>query len=138
MRFRNPDDAEILRILEQAQAVAVVGLSPKPNRPSNRVARSLQQFGYRIIPVRPAVTEVLGEKAYAGLREVPDPVDIVDVFRAPRYVDEIVQICIEREFPVLWLQEGVVNEVAAKRAQEAGITVIMDRCTLKEYVRLLG
>ncbi|MEJ2107610.1 MAG: CoA-binding protein [Acidiferrobacteraceae bacterium] len=138
MSFRNPGDAKIRQILEQADTIAVVGLSPKPNRPSHRVARRLQEFGYHIVPVRPVITEVLGEKAYGGLKEVPEPVDIVDVFRAPQYIDAIVDVCIERRFPVLWLQEGVVNESAARRAQEAGITVVMDRCTLKEHVRLLG
>jgi predicted CoA-binding protein len=138
MNFQNPDDARIRQILEQAHTIAVVGLSPKPNRPSHRVARRLQEFGYRIVPVRPVVSEVLGEKAYGGLNEVPEAVDIVDVFRAPQYIDAIVDICIERRFHVLWLQEGVVNVDAARRAQEAGITVVMDRCTLKEHVRLLG
>lgn len=137
MSFQNPDDSKIRQILEQAHTIAVVGLSPKANRPSHRVARRLQEFGYRIVPVRPVVAEVLGEKAYGRLNEVPEPVDIVDVFRAPQYIDAIVDDCIERRFPVLWLQEGVVNESAARRAQDAGITVVMDRCTLKEHVRLL-
>jgi predicted CoA-binding protein len=137
MNFSNPDDAHIREILTQAKHIAVVGLSPKQARPSHRVARRLQDFGYDIIPVRPALREVLGERAYAQLGEVPDPVDIVDVFRAPEHVDAIVDVCIQRHFPVLWLQEGVVNEAAAQRAQDAGVTVVMDRCTLKEYLRLL-
>jgi predicted CoA-binding protein len=138
MSFANPDDGRIREILSQAHHIAVVGLSPKPDRPSHRVAKRLQDFGYQVIPVRPALQEVLGEHAYARLEEVPDPVDIVDVFRAPEHVDAIVDVCIQRRFPVLWLQEGVINEAAARRAQEAGITVVMDRCTLKEHLRLLA
>jgi predicted CoA-binding protein len=98
----------------------------------------MQGFGYKIIPVRPAVDSVLGEKAYADLMQVPGPVDIVDVFRAPEFVDGIVSQCIARKFPALWLQEGVVDEVAAERAQAAGIFVVMDRCIYKEYVLLMG
>lgn len=137
MEFQNPDPERLREILTHAHTIAVVGLSPKAERPSHRVAKRLQTFGYHIIPVRPAIPEVLGERAYANLDEVPDPVDIVDVFRAAEHVDAIVDVCIRRHFPVLWLQEGIVNEAAAKRAQEAGITVIMDRCTMKEYLHLL-
>lgn len=98
----------------------------------------MQGFGYKIIPVRPAVDAVLGEKAYANLMDVPGPVDIVDVFRAPEFVDGIVSQCIARKFPALWLQEGVVDEAAAERAQAAGIFVVMDRCIYKDYVLLMG
>lgn len=138
MSFANPDDGRIREILSHAHHIAVVGLSPKPDRPSHRVARRLKEFGYHVIPVRPALQEVLGERAYGQLEEVPDPVDIVDVFRAPEHVDAIVDVCIRRRFPVLWLQEGVVNEAAAQRARDAGIIVVMDRCTLKEHLRLFA
>lgn len=133
-RFENPPREEICRHLRRIHTVAVVGLSPKTDRPSHVVARALQRFGYRIVPVRPAVEEILGERAYASLAALPDPVDLVDVFRAPEYVDGIVDVCIARQIPALWLQEGVVNEAAALRAQAAGIWVVMDRCIYKDWL----
>ena len=137
MRFTNPALDEIKAILTKAKHVAVIGLSPKPTRPSYMVASNLQLFGYKITPVRPAVDEVLGEKAYADLSEVPAPIDMVNVFRAPDKIGPVVDVCIERKIPVLWLQDGVVNEAEALRAQAAGITVIMDRCTYRDYMSLL-
>lgn len=136
MNFENPDLNQISALLLKVKSIAVVGLSPKANRPSHQVAAAMQKFGYRIIPVRPAVDEVLGEKAYADLREVPEPIDMVDVFRAPEHVDEIVDACIERQVPCLWLQDGVVNESAARRAREAGMTVVMNRCVYRDYLAL--
>jgi predicted CoA-binding protein len=136
--FQNPPDEEIRELLRRVRTIAVVGLSPRTNRPSHGVAAQMQRFGYRIIPVRPAVDAVLGEKAYAALREVPDPFDLVDVFRAPEYVDQIVEECIALGAPAIWLQEGVVNIPAAERARQAGLTVVMDRCVYREYLRLLG
>ena len=136
--FRNPPDEEIRKLLRRVRTIAVVGLSPRTNRPSHGVAAQMQRFGYRIIPVRPAVESVLGEKAYASLREVPDPFDLVDVFRAPEYVDQIVEECIALGAPAIWLQEGVVNIPAAERARQAGLTVVMDRCVYREYLRLFG
>src|SRR6185436_12121117 len=124
MKFQNPPDEEIKTLLKRIRTIAVVGLSPRTNRPSYRVASALKRFGYHIIPVRPAVDEVLGEQAYASLRELPLKPDLVDVFRAPEYVDGIVEDCIALGMPALWLQEGVVNEQAALRAREAGIDVI--------------
>ncbi|UCE88887.1 MAG: CoA-binding protein [Pseudomonadota bacterium] len=135
--FVNPGLDEIKALLERSATIAVVGLSPKPARPSHHVAEEMQNFGYRIIPVRPAVNEVLGEKAYADLRAVPQRFDIVDVFRAPQYVDPIVDACIELQVPALWLQDGVVNEAAALRAQQAGIFVVMDRCIYRDYRDLI-
>ena len=135
--FQNPSVDDIKTILQNTKHIAVVGLSPKPRRPSHRVASNLQSFGYKITPVRPAVDEVLGEKAYADLSEVPAPIDMVDVFRAPDKIGPVVDVCIERKIPVLWLQDGVVNEAEALRAQAAGITVIMDRCTYRDYMSLL-
>jgi hypothetical protein len=134
--FTNPDDAAIRALLMRVQTVAVVGLSPKRNRPSHRVAAALQGFGYRIIPVRPAVDEVLGEKAYADLRQAPGGIDLVDVFRAPEEVGPIVDACIDLRIPALWLQDGVVNEEQALRARAAGIMVVMDRCTYRDYCML--
>ncbi len=137
-QFHNPSGEEIKALLERVRTVAVVGLSPRVNRPSYRVASNLQSFGYRIVPVRPAVMEVLGEKAYASLRDVPGKVDMVDVFRAPEHVDGIVDDCIALGIQAIWLQDGVVNEPAALRAQAAGITVVMDRCAYRDYVRFFG
>lgn len=136
MTFENPNLNEISALLLKVKSIAVIGLSPKANRPSHQVAAAMQKFGYRIIPVRPAVDEVLGEKAYADLRSVPNTIDLVDVFRAPAHVDEVVEACIERQVPYLWLQDGVINEPAALRAQEAGITVIMNRCIYRDYLAL--
>ena len=136
--FQNPPDEEIRKLLRRVRTIAVVGLSPRTNRPSHGVAAQMQRFGYRIIPVRPAVDTVLGEKAYASLREVPDPFDLVDVFRAPEYVDQIVEECIALGVPAIWLQEGVVNIPAAERARQAGLIVVMDRCVYREYLRLFG
>jgi predicted CoA-binding protein len=134
--FANPDLEEIRALLERANTLAVVGLSPKPARPSYQVAQAMQNFGYRIIPVRPAVDAVLGEKAWPDLHDVPEPFDIVDVFRAPQHVDPVVDACIELQVPALWLQDGVVNEAAALRAQRAGIFVVMDRCIYRDYKQL--
>jgi uncharacterized protein len=134
MGFKNPTGADIKRLLETTKTIAVVGLSPQPDRPSHGVAAAMQRFGYRIVPVRPAVDSMLGEKAYPDLDHLPGPVDIVDVFRAPEHVDEIVDQCIAHKLPALWLQEGVVNEAAAERARKAGIVVVMDRCIYKDHL----
>jgi uncharacterized protein len=136
MQFINPDPDEISRLLREVHSVAVVGLSPNPARPSFRVAQGLQGFGYRIMPVRPMVAEVLGEKAFPELESLPELPDIVDVFRASEYVPAIVESCIKLGIKNLWLQEGVVNEQAAQRARQAGITVVMDRCMWREAVRM--
>ena len=136
MQFINPTSDEISRLLREVHSIAVVGLSPNPARPSFRVAQGLQGFGYRIIPVRPLIIEVLGEKAFPDLESLPEIPDIVDVFRASEHVPAIVESCIKLGIKNLWLQEGVVNEDAANRALDAGITVIMDRCMWREAVRL--
>lgn len=136
--FQNPTLDEIRDLLTRIRTIAVVGLSPKTSRPSNQVARAMQSFGYRIIPVRPAVDEVLGEKAYPDLYSLDEKVDLVDVFRAPEHVGPIVDACIELKLPSLWLQDGVINETEALRAAAAGITVVMDRCLYRDYLQLLG
>ena len=138
MAFVNPSLEDIRALLERIQIIAVVGLSPKTDRPSFKVAAAMQRFGYRIIPVRPKVSEVLGEKAYADLASVPGPIDLVDVFRAPEHVDEIIDACIAAKVPAVWLQDGVVNESAAARARSAGLFVVMDRCVFRDYVQLFG
>ncbi|MBI2687115.1 MAG: CoA-binding protein [Acidobacteria bacterium] len=131
------NDADIVEMLRAAKTVAVVGLSGKRLRPSYGVAGYLQQHGYRIIPVNPAETEVLGEKAYPSLAEVPAKIDIVDVFRRPDAVPEVVDQAVALGVKYLWLQEDVIHEEAADRARKAGIKVVMDRCILKEHRRLL-
>jgi hypothetical protein len=136
MAFSNPIPEDICRLLRESHTVAVVGLSPNTGRPSFHVARALQGFGHRIVPVRPLVDEVLGEQAYADLESIPFPVDIVDVFRAPEHVPAIVDSCIRLGIKKLWLQDGVVNEEAALRAQAAGITVVMDRCMFRDHTQL--
>jgi predicted CoA-binding protein len=123
-------------ILREAKTIAVVGLSSSRMRVSYSVSEYMQQAGYRIIPVNPNETEVLGEKAYATLDDVPEPVDIVDIFRRPEFVPEVVEAAIRKGARVIWMQEGVVHEEAAERARAAGLTVVMDRCILKEHGRL--
>jgi predicted CoA-binding protein len=136
MSFANPDDAALSGLLDRVKTIAVVGLSPQPARPSFRVAQAMQRYGYRIIPVRPLVDEILGEKAYPGLADIPFPVDLVDVFRAAEHVPAIVEQCLALHLPSIWIQEGIVHEDAAQRARAGGMAVVMDRCLLKEYVRL--
>lgn len=135
--FTNPGAEEVRALLARAKTIAVVGCSPDPERPSHRIARRLQQWGYRVVPVRPAIAEILGEKAYARLAEVPVPIDLVDVFRPAAALDPVVDECIALRVPALWIQQGIVNEAAAGRARAAGITVVMDRCISVEYRRLM-
>jgi hypothetical protein len=137
MAFQNPSSAEVRALLRSAKTIAVLGLSANSERPSFRVAQAMKGFGYRIIPVRPGQREVLGEKAYASLADLPEKPGIVDVFRAPVHVAGIVDECIALGIGNLWLQEGVVDEVAAEKACAAGIFVVMDRCIWKEHRALL-
>ena len=136
MTFSNPEPEQIRQLLQGVHSIAVVGLSPNEAHPSFRVARGLQSHGYRIIPVRPLIDEVLGEKAYPSLESLPELPDIVDVFRAPEHVPAIVESCIKLGIKKLWLQEGVIHEAAAQRAREAGITVVMNRCMWRDYMQL--
>lgn len=124
---------EIGELLSRVKTIAVVGLSSDPMRPSFGVSQYMKRKGYRIIPVNPNESSVLGEKAYPTLSEVPENIDIVDVFRRPEFVPGIVEETIRLKIPALWLQEGVIHKTAAKRARDAGLTVIMDRCILKEH-----
>lgn len=127
----------IYELLSRVKTIAVVGLSESPMRPSHGVSAYMQAAGYRIVPVNPKIKEALGETAYPSLLDIPvalrEKIDLVDVFRRPEFVDEIVEQTIELKIPGIWLQEGVVNERAAKRAREAGIFVVMDLCVLKEH-----
>lgn len=131
--FRNPDAAAIRALLQSVRTIAVVGLSPNPLRPSHGVARALQQFGYKVIPVRPAVDEVLGERAYPTLSDVAESFDLVDVFRSPEHIAPLVDECLRLGVKAIWLQDGVVDEAAARRAADAGVTVVMDRCIYRDY-----
>lgn len=135
MAFSNPEPGKIRQILHSVHSIAVVGLSPNQARPSFRVAHGLQSFGYHIIPVRPLVDEVLGEKAFPDLESLPEIPDIVDVFRASEHVPAIVESCIKLGIKNLWLQDGVIHEAAAQRAREAGITVVMDRCMWRDCMQ---
>jgi len=136
MQFANPVPDDIRQLLNKVHSIAVVGLSPNPARPSFRVAQGLQSLGYRIIPVRPMVNEVLGEKAFPDLESLTELPDTVDVFRASEHVPAIVESCIKLGIKNLWLQQGMVHEEAALRAKEAGITVVMDRCMWRDAVQL--
>jgi predicted CoA-binding protein len=135
----NARRAELRSLLGEAKVVAVVGVSSKPDRPSNEVASYLQEHGYRIVPVNPNETEVLGEHAYASLTDIPDDVqvDVVDVFRRPEHTPEVARDAVAIGAKVLWLQEGIVNEEAARIAQEAGLDVIMGVCIKKTRQRLI-
>jgi predicted CoA-binding protein len=136
--FANPSSDEMRALLGRVRTVAVVGLSPKLDRPSHRIARLLQQWGYRVFPVRPGVAQVLGEKAYARLAELPEQPDLVNVFRSADRVDGLVDECIALGLPAIWIQQGIVNEPAAERARAAGMFVVMDRCISIEYRRLMA
>lgn len=130
---QNATTEEVRRILASARTVAVVGLSDKPERDSHRVAAYLQQAGYRIIPVNPNLTSVLGEKAYPNLRAIPEPVDVVDIFRKPEAVPEIVEDAIAIGARVVWMQDGIVHNAAADRARQAGLAVVMNKCMMREH-----
>ncbi len=126
----------ISELLHSSRTIAVVGLSSKRFRPSHGVAEYMQHAGYRIIPVNPLETQVLGEPCYADLDSVPGPIDIVDIFRRSEFVPEIVEAAIRKGAKAIWMQEGVIHEAAARRAQQAGLIVFMDRCILKDHRRL--
>jgi len=131
VNVRTPDPAD--KILRSARTIAVVGLSANPRRPSHGVARYLQRAGYRIIPVNPNVSEVLGERAYATLSELPGPVDVVEVFRRSEYAGAIVDEAIAIGAGAVWLQDGVVDDAAAQRARAAGLDVVMDDCMMRRH-----
>jgi len=128
-------DDEISEILKNSKVIAVVGLSPKPERPSHGVSAYMQAQGYRIIPVNPGHDRILGEKAYKSLREVPGAVDIVNIFREPAAVPAIVEEAIEKKARAVWMQEGIVHNEAAQKARAAGLAVVMNKCIYKEHAR---
>src|SRR5579863_5007750 len=130
-----PDYAAITNVLATAKTVAVVGLSPKRYRASYGVSETLQASGYRIFPVNPNESEVLGEKCYASLEDIPEKIDIVDIFRRSEFVSEIVDTAIRIGARAIWMQEGVEDEASAERARRAGLFVIMDNCIAKEIYK---
>ncbi|MDW3095828.1 MAG: CoA-binding protein [Gammaproteobacteria bacterium] len=130
------NDEAITELLGSVKTIAIVGLSPKKHRPSHRVAKHLQDCSYTVIPVRPGVREVLGENAYKSLEDIPFKVDLVNVFRAPKFIPGIVDSCIDLGLDKIWVQEGIINLDAQKKAQQSGIFMVMDRCIYKEIVRL--
>jgi len=134
----NLSTEDIKRILTENKTIAVVGLSPKWNRPSHFAAKYMKNHGYKIIPVNPGYDEILGEKSYKSLLDIPDPVDIVDIFRRSKDVPPIVEDAIEIGAKVVWMQLTVVNEEAAQRARDAGLEVVMNRCVKIEYGRIFG
>jgi len=141
MDFQNPPDAAIREILADPATVAVVGCSDNPARDSLRIAMLLKSRGFRVIPVNPAIApdalrEVLGERCYPDLVSIPDPVEMVDVFRRSEFVVEVAEQAIRKGARILWCQLGVINLEAARRARETGMTVVMDRCPAIEYARL--
>jgi hypothetical protein len=130
-----PDEASITEVLNSSKTIAVVGLSHKPHRASYGVSETLLESGYRIIPVNPMEKEVLGEKCYARLEDIPEKIDIVDIFRRSEFVPEIVDSAIRIGARAIWMQEGVEDEASAERARRAGLFVIMDNCIAKEIYK---
>ena len=128
-----PQADSVTDLLKKAQTIAVVGLSGNPMRPSHGVTAYMQSQGYRIIPVNPHIEFCLGEKAYTSLLEVPEKIDIVNIFRRPDFVEEVVDQAIRLKVPAIWMQEDVIHDKAAEKARKAGIFVVMDRCILKEH-----
>src|SRR2546423_280030 len=124
---------QIGELLKHAKTIAVVGLSDSPMRPSYGVSAYMQSHGYRIIPVNPSISEALGEKSYPSLLEVPEKIDIVNIFRRPEFVEEVIDQAIQLKIPAVWMQEEVINHKAAEKADKAGIFVLMDLCILKEH-----
>ncbi|MGE3725142.1 MAG: CoA-binding protein [Candidatus Sericytochromatia bacterium] len=124
-------------LLKNAKRIAVVGVSDKPFRDSHRIARYLQQAGFDMLPVNPLLSEVLGQKVYASLAEIPEPVDIVNVFRRSEEVPDLVEQAIAAGAKAIWLQLGVIHEAAAEKARAAGLAVVMDRCIMVDHARLL-
>ncbi len=128
-----PQSDPIADLLERTKTIAVVGLSDNPLRPSHGVSAYMQSRGYRIIPVNPAIESSLGEKAYASLLDVPEKIDLVNIFRRPEFVEEVVDEAIQLKVPAVWMQEEIIHEKAAEKARQAGIFVVMDRCILVEH-----
>jgi predicted CoA-binding protein len=138
MGFENPDDETIRDLLERARRIAVVGLSPKPFRDSNRVAIYLQERGYEVVPVYPREEQILGQTVYRRVQDIPEPVDLVNAFRRSEGLPEVFDDVLAAAAPAVWTQLGCVDEEGARRAREAGVTVVMNRCVMVDHARLLG
>jgi uncharacterized protein len=136
MVFQNPSDESIRELLATPRTIAVVGCSPNPARDSHRIATLLQAKGHRVIPVNPGHQEILSEQCYGSLKEIPERIDMVDIFRRSEHVGPIVDEAIGVGAKIVWMQLGVIDENAAAKAQEAGLMVVMDRCPAIEYRRL--
>ncbi len=134
--FENPSDPAIYDILATPKTIAVIGCSPNPDRDSHQIAALLKARGHTVIPVNPNCREILGQRCYASLSDIPEPVDMVDVFRRSEFVAQIADEAIAERASILWLQLDVIDEAAARKAQQAGLTVVMDRCPAIEYRRL--
>jgi predicted CoA-binding protein len=134
----SPQPDPIADLLKRSKTIAVVGLSNSPLRPSHGVSAYMQTNGYHIIPVNPRINGALGEKAYASLLDVPEKIDIVNIFRRSEFVEEVVDQAIQLKVPAIWMQEEVINEKAAEKARQAGIFVVMDHCILKEHKARFG
>jgi len=128
-----PQSDPVAALLKRSKTIAVIGLSGNPQRASHGVSAYMQTHGYRIIPVNPHIEESLGERAYASLLDVPEKIDIVNIFRRPEFVEAVVDQAIQLKVPAIWMQEDVIHERAAEKARKAGIFVVMDRCILKEH-----
>jgi len=136
MSFVNPGPEQICALLNSVKTIAVVGYSPRPDRASHAIARRMQEFGFRIIPVRPGISEALGEKAYPDLASVPERIDLVNVFRSGEHVPAVLDQCLRLGLKTIWMQEGAEHEASAERARAAGMTVVMGRCIMRDYARL--
>jgi predicted CoA-binding protein len=128
---------DIKDILSSVKTIAIVGLSPKKERDSNKVARYLQREGYKVIPVNPNYKEIIGLKSHSSIAEVTEEIDVVDIFRKPSAVSEIVDSAIQNDVKVIWMQEGIVNNEAAKKAKNAGLKVVMNKCMMKEHIKMM-
>lgn len=131
--FKNPSNNELCDFLKSVKTIAVVGLSPNADRPSHHVSEAMQGYGFEIIPVRPKVDYILGQKAYGRLSDVPVKIDLVNVFRAAQYLPEIVRECVALNLKAIWIQEGIVDEAAAQYAQSQGLMTVMDLCIFRFY-----
>ncbi len=136
--FRNPDDERLRELLQTARRIAVVGLSPKPHRDSNRVARYLLERGYDVVPVYPREEEILGRKVYRRVQDVEGSLDLVDVFRRSEDLHAVIDDALAARAPALWFQLDCIDQAGARRAAAAGVTVVMDRCLMVDHARLLG
>ena len=136
--FENPSAEERCALLKRVKNIAVVGLSPNPERPSYGVSKAMQGFGYTVIPVHPAAREILGARTYASLSDIPVAIDLVNVFRRAEHIDEVVDECLRLKLKNLWIQEDIVNEPAALRALQGGMTVVMNRCIYRDYRQYCG